>query len=114
MFLNFSFIGFIINIVKRWYQWHEKYHTYYFTSINIQRTIYSPEYRGSRGEGGRWVAPASFMVVHSRLDAILESSILASTAPTRSDNYSAEDKTKNIKINTCDNCSLIPSVRSNS
>ena len=68
----------------RWYQWHEKYHTYYFTSINIQRTIYSPEYRGSRGEGGRWVAPASFMVVHSRLDAILESSILASTAPTRS------------------------------
>ena len=22
-----------------WYQYHEKYHTYYFTSINIQRTI---------------------------------------------------------------------------
>ena len=27
----------------RWYQYHEKYHTYYFTSINIHRTIYTQE-----------------------------------------------------------------------
>ena len=40
--------------LQRWYQWHEKYHTYYFTSINIQRTIYSTQGPGERGwEGGR-------------------------------------------------------------
>ena len=39
---------------QRWYQWHEKYHTYYFTSINIQRrTIYSTEGPGGRVGGGR-------------------------------------------------------------
>ena len=73
LLLNFSFIGFIINIVKRWYQWHEKYHTYYFTSINIQRTIYKRiVLETGEVEGG---AIASFMVVHPRLDSILKSSI---------------------------------------
>ena len=85
--------------LQRWYQWHEKYHTYYFTSINIQRTIYSTQGPGERGwEGGRLPCILYGRALKVRSAISLESS-LSQHQQRCVEIYFAgnvEDKTKNI------------------